>query len=50
MLLRANPGNNMPQKLDDLFKKHPTIPIQFLGIPSNGKGEMLNWKEQALWQ
>lgn len=50
MLLRANPTNSMIQKLDNLFNKYPTIPIQFLGIPSDGEGNLLNWKNEPIWQ
>lgn len=50
MLLRANPGNSMKQKLENLFNKYPTVPIKFLGIPSDGKGNLLDWKNEPLWK
>ncbi|ABG60904.1 Abi family protein [Cytophaga hutchinsonii] len=50
MLQRANPGNSMKDKLQDLFNRYPNIPIKFLGIPSDGKGSLLNWQNQALWK
>ena len=50
MLQRANPGNSLKDKLVSLFNKYPTIPIQFLGIPSDGKGNMLDWQNEALWK
>lgn len=50
MLLRANPGNSMKQKVETLFNKYPTVPIKFLGIPSDGKGNLLDWGKQPLWQ
>jgi len=50
LLLRANPGNNLSVKLDHLFKKYPTVPIQYIGIPSDGQGNMLNWQNEPLWQ
>jgi abortive infection bacteriophage resistance protein len=50
MLLRANPGNSFPQKLNDLFNKYPTVPIRYIGIPSNGKGNLLDWKNEPLWK
>lgn len=49
LLLRANPDNNLKRKLEKLFNKYPAIPIQFMGIPSDGKGNMLDWKEEKLW-
>ncbi len=50
MLLRANPSNNMKQKVENIFNKYPTVPIKFLGIPSDGKGNLLNWQTQPIWQ
>jgi len=50
MLLRANPGNSLKDKLNALFLKHPNVPIKFLGIPSDGKGNLLNWQNEPLWQ
>lgn len=49
LLLRANPSNSLKEKLEDLFNKYPTVPIQFLGIPSDGNGEILNWQNEPLW-
>ena len=50
LLLRANPGNRLKAKIDALFAKYPSVPIQFLGIPSDGKGNMLNWQNEPLWK
>ena len=50
MLLRANPGNNLHAKLEALFAKFPGVPIQYLGIPSDGKGNRLQWQNEPLWQ
>jgi len=49
LLQRANPGNNLSLKLEALFAKYPTIPKQYMGIPSDGKGTMLDWKREELW-
>jgi abortive infection bacteriophage resistance protein len=49
MLQRANPNNSMKEKLEVLFAKYPNIPIQFLGIPSDGKGNLLNWENEPIW-
>ncbi|MCE3296025.1 MAG: hypothetical protein K0R65_1739 [Crocinitomicaceae bacterium] len=49
LLLRANPNNSLKDKLENLFNKYPSIPIQFIGIPSDGKGNMLDWKSEPLW-
>lgn len=50
MLLRANPNNRMKQKVENIFNNYPTIPIKFLGIPSDGKGNLLDWKIEPLWE
>jgi len=50
MLDRANPTNTFNQKIEALFQKYPTVPIQYLGIPSDGNGKLLNWKNEPLWQ
>lgn len=50
MLLRANPENSMHQKVKNLFDKYPTIPIKFLGIPSDGKDNLLEWQNEPLWK
>lgn len=50
LLDRANPGNTMKDKIESLFHKYPTIPIKFLGIPSDGNGNLLNWQQQPIWQ
>jgi len=50
LLKSANSSNHFKIKLDELFNKYPTVPIQFMGIPSDGKGNILDWKNQPLWQ
>jgi abortive infection bacteriophage resistance protein len=50
MLLRANPNNSLKDKILALFVKHPNVPIQFMGIPSDGKGNLLNWQNEPLWK
>ena len=50
MLLRANPGNNMKQKVENLFSNYPSVPIKFLGIPSDGNGNLLNWQNEPIWK
>ncbi|WP_298764085.1 Abi family protein [uncultured Polaribacter sp.] len=50
MLDRANPTNTLANKVDDLFNKYPSVPIKYIGIPSDGKGNLLNWKNEPLWQ
>ena len=50
LLAAANPSNHLKQKLETLFKKYATTPIQFMGIPSKNDIELINWKEEALWK
>jgi abortive infection bacteriophage resistance protein len=50
LLLRANSGNGMKNKMETLFNKYPTIPIQFTGIPSDGKGNLLDWQNEPIWK
>jgi len=50
LLLRANPNNSLKDKLENLFNKYPTVPIRFLGIPSDDNNDMLDWKKQPLWK
>lgn len=50
LITRANPGNSLKDKLQALFKKYPTIPIQYMGIPSDGKGNMLDWEIENIWK
>lgn len=50
LLNSANHNNNLTQKLSDLFVKYPSVPIQYLGIPSDGKGNLLDWKTEPLFQ
>lgn len=50
MLLRANPDNHMKQKVENLFVKYPTVPIKYLGIPSDGNGNLFDWQNEPLWK
>lgn len=50
LMQRANPRNSMGDKLNALLEKYPTIPIGFLGIPSDGKGKLLDWNNEPLWK
>jgi len=45
-----NPGNSFKGKLEELFSNHPNVEIRYLGLPTNKKGELLNWKAQPLWK
>ncbi len=50
LLHAANPTNHFKQKLESLFLKYPSVPIQFMGIPTtDGKKSLINWKNEDLW-
>lgn len=50
MLDRANPTNTLTHKVNHLFAKHPTVPIQYLGMPSDSNNDLLEWNNEPLWQ
>lgn len=50
LLLRANPTNHLKEKLYSLFLKYPDVPIGYLGIPSDGKGNLLPWYNERIWK
>lgn len=50
LITRANPGNSLKDKLQNLLKKYPTVPIQYIGIPSDGKGNRLDWENEPIWK
>ena len=50
LLLRVNPGNRLKDKLIALFAKYPNVPIKYMGIPSDGNGNLLNWENEPIWQ
>ncbi len=49
-LARVNPRNSLKEKLDVMFQKYPDIPLQYLGIPADEDGKLLDWQQEALWK
>ncbi len=49
LLNSANSNNHLTNNLNTLFLKYSNVPIQFLGIPTDNDGSMLDWRKQALW-
>jgi len=49
LLVAANPNNHLKLKLDRLFQKYPTVPVKFMGIPSDTNGVLLDWSKEDLW-
>ncbi len=50
LLTRVNPNNSLKEKLVALFNKYPNVPVKYIGIPSDGKGNLLNWQNEPLWK
>ncbi len=50
LLIRSNPGNRLKDRLITLFEKYQNIPIKYLGIPSDGQGNLLNWENEPMWK
>jgi len=50
LLLRANHPNDLKDQLIALLNKYTSVPIEYLGIPSDGKNNLLPWYEEPLWQ
>lgn len=50
LLWEANSYNNFTSKLEILIAKYPNVPVQYLGIPSNESGQLLEWQQESLWQ
>lgn len=46
----ANDNNSLVLKLDELLNKYPTVPIRYLGIPSDEKGSLLDWRAEPLFK
>jgi abortive infection bacteriophage resistance protein len=49
LLKRVNPSDSLREKLETLFQKYPSVPIQFLGIPTEKDGKLLDWQQEELW-
>jgi abortive infection bacteriophage resistance protein len=49
-LFAANPSHHFKNKLSELIKKFPDVPIQFLGIPSDAKKNIIDWENEDIWK
>lgn len=45
-----NPNNSFKTKLENLFTKYPNIKIEYMGLPTDAKGNIKDWKAQPLWK
>jgi abortive infection bacteriophage resistance protein len=50
MLIACNPGNHFKTKLISLLYKYPGTPIQFMGIPTDSNGVLMDWKNEPIWR
>ncbi len=50
LLKSANPNNSFKTKLQSLLCKYPTVPIKYIGIPTNYKGDSIDWENENLWK
>lgn len=50
ILLRVSPNDDLPLKLNKLFCKYENVPVQYIGIPSDGKGKLLEWQNEPIWK
>lgn len=49
-LQTINPDGHFKNRLITLFQEHPTVPIQFLGIPTTAAGELIDWQNEPVWK
>ena len=50
LLQTINPDGSYRQELIDLLNRYPSTPIQFMGIPVDAHGELINWQKELLWK
>ena len=50
LLIGANPRGHLRQKWEALLLKYPAIPIQYMGIPTDASGYLIDWKSQPIWK
>lgn len=50
LLNNSSQNNHLGHRLEALFAKFPNVPVKYLGIPSDGKGNLLNWKTEPLFK
>ena len=45
-----NPSNTFQSKLEALLNTHSNVDIRFLGLPTDKKKQLMDWKSQPLWK
>jgi abortive infection bacteriophage resistance protein len=50
ILSTVNPSHHIKEHFKQLIAKYPTVPIEYMGIPSDDDGTMFNWENELLWK
>ncbi|MBI2259349.1 MAG: Abi family protein [Flavobacteriia bacterium] len=51
LLQTVNANHHIKQHLNELIAKYPSVPIQFMGIPSEeASKKIVDWQNEALWK
>ena len=50
ILRTVNPSHHIKEHFIELIAKYPSVPIEYMGIPSNDDGTMFNWESELLWK
>ena len=48
-LQTINPDGHFKKRLTDLFAAYPKVPVMYLGIPTDVKGNLIDWQAEPLW-
>ena len=46
LLKRVRANNHLKEKITALFDKYPNVPIKYIGIPSDSRGNLLEWLKE----
>ncbi|MBC7426907.1 MAG: Abi family protein [Bacteroidia bacterium] len=49
LLKSANISSQLKIKLEDLINKYPSVSVKYIGLPTNGEDNLLDWKSEPLW-
>ncbi len=49
ILQTVNPGGHLKQRLLEIMDKYPNTPIQFMGIPTDNYGKLIDWQQKPVW-
>jgi len=49
ILRTVNHSHHIKEHFKELIAKYPSVPIEYMGIPSNYDSTMFNWENELLW-